>query len=198
MPEPDAPPPGAKTDSSSVRELAAAMTALGLYTGENTEAEHAAEMARLGIDGESYRLRLVYALLGGVQTEAIQATGEVGTAALPEAASQQRITAGVEDHAEKLMEFVRFQVLTAATPLREAATRAESGPLVLAAAHAAEALQRLVGVCAAGHTLNPVDDRDPAGTAEMLSDELTGATEGLQAALSNVGIFRGLLEAAGF
>jgi hypothetical protein len=113
-----------------------------------------------------------------VQTEAIQATAEAGTAALPEAARAQRITA--------------------ATPLREAASRPESGPLVLAAAHAGQALQRLVGVCAAGQTLNPLDDRDPAGTAEMLSDELTGATEGLQAALSNVGIFRGLLQAAEF
>jgi hypothetical protein len=59
MPGADTPPLGAKTDSSSVRELAAAMTALGLYTGTNTEVEHAAETARLGIDSESYRLRLI-------------------------------------------------------------------------------------------------------------------------------------------
>src|SRR6266478_84210 len=61
-----------KDKPSSVTQLAAAMAALGLYHGENTPAEHAAEARRLR--GENaYRVRLANALLGAAQTEAILA-----------------------------------------------------------------------------------------------------------------------------
>jgi len=61
-----------KQEPSSVTQLAAAMAALGLYSGANTPAEHAAEARRLG--GENaYRVRLANALLGAAQTEAILA-----------------------------------------------------------------------------------------------------------------------------
>lgn len=56
----------------TVERLAAAIAALGLYHGENTPEEHAAEAARLG-GADAYRVRMVNALLGMVQTEAAMA-----------------------------------------------------------------------------------------------------------------------------
>jgi hypothetical protein len=53
-----------------VTQIAAAMAALGLYAGANTPAEHAAEARRLGSEA-AYRLRLVNALLGAAQAEAL-------------------------------------------------------------------------------------------------------------------------------
>jgi hypothetical protein len=48
------------------------MKALGMYAGENTEAEHQAEAARLG--GETYyRMMLANALSGGVEANALMA-----------------------------------------------------------------------------------------------------------------------------
>jgi len=57
---------GAKDEPSSVMQLAAALGALGLYSGSNTPAEHAAEALRLGGQG-SYWVRLANALLGAAQ-----------------------------------------------------------------------------------------------------------------------------------
>jgi hypothetical protein len=57
---------------ASVKQVAAAMAALGAYTGNNTSAEHAAEAARLGA-ADAYPVRLVNALLGVVQAQAVLA-----------------------------------------------------------------------------------------------------------------------------
>ena len=57
---------------ASVKQVAAAMAALGAYTGDNTPAEHAAEAARLG-GADAYRVRLVNALLGVVPAQAVLA-----------------------------------------------------------------------------------------------------------------------------
>ena len=38
-----------KKDPATILQLAAAMAALGAYSGENTEAEHAKEAERLGL-----------------------------------------------------------------------------------------------------------------------------------------------------
>jgi hypothetical protein len=64
--------PEVKDTSSSVTQVAAAMAALGLYGGANTPTERAAEARRLGGDA-AYRLRLVDALLGAAQAEALVA-----------------------------------------------------------------------------------------------------------------------------
>jgi hypothetical protein len=54
----------------TVEQIGAALAALGLYDGSNTASEHAAEAARLG-GADAYRVRLVNALLGAVQTQAM-------------------------------------------------------------------------------------------------------------------------------
>ena len=59
-----------KEEPSTVVQLASALAALGLYGGENTEAEHAAEAKRVG-SAQQYRLLLVNALLGAAETEAL-------------------------------------------------------------------------------------------------------------------------------
>lgn len=48
---------------SSVKQLATAMTALGKYTGDHSDAEHATEAKRLG-GMNAYRMLLANALLG--------------------------------------------------------------------------------------------------------------------------------------
>lgn len=126
-------------EPAAVEQLAAAMAALGFYTGTNAPGGHEDEARRLG-GPEAYRLRLVNALLGAVQTEALlaettQVTGEQRAGAY----RQQLVTAGVEEDPDKLMEFLRWQVLRATGPLREIAQRPEAGPIPLAAAHAARA-----------------------------------------------------------
>jgi hypothetical protein len=95
------------------------MTALGLYTGSNAPHEHAEEAGRLG-GPASYRMRLANALLGAVQTETILAeTSDVTDDQRAAAHRQQLVTAGVEDDPVKLIEFLRWQVLRAATPPRD-------------------------------------------------------------------------------
>ena len=66
------PRPQAKDTPSSVTQLAAVMAALGLYGGADTPAEHVAEARRLGGDA-AHRLRLVNALLGAAQAQALVA-----------------------------------------------------------------------------------------------------------------------------
>lgn len=63
---------GKKEEPATVIQLAAAMQALGLYNGQNTEAEHQAEAARMG-GAAYYQMLLVNALLGAVETEAMHA-----------------------------------------------------------------------------------------------------------------------------
>ena len=66
---------------------------------------------------------------------------------------------------EKLAEFLRWQALRVRGPLRQIAQDPSTGPVPLAAAHAADGLQRLLGVIAAGQVPNIENVRH--GLAEM-------------------------------
>ena len=61
-----------KDTPSTIAQLASAMAALGMYAGENSDAKHRAEAKRLG-GAAYYRMLLVNALLGMVETEAMLA-----------------------------------------------------------------------------------------------------------------------------
>jgi hypothetical protein len=174
---PDDPP-------ATVEQLAAAMAALGLYTGHNTPEEHAEEAERLG-GRDVYRLRLANALLGGVQIEALLGeTRGVTDEQRAAAHREQLLIAGVVEDPAKLLEFLRWQTLRVAGPLREIAQNDQVGPIPLAAAHTAEGLQRLLGVCAAGQNLTTID---------ALPDELDAAREALTTAITNIDILRNLV-----
>jgi hypothetical protein len=176
-------------EPATVEQLAAAMDALGFYTGSNDPSEHAAEALRLG-GADVYRMRLVNALLGAVQTEAILAeTIEVDGERRAAAYRQQLVTAGVEEDPDKLMEFLRWQVLRATMPLREIARRPEAGPIPVAAAHAAEGLQWLLAVVAGG--------QQPTGAdVDALVRNLEAARTSLLDALANVDILGRMLALA--
>ena len=176
-------------ERATVEQLAGAMAVLGFYAGSNDPAEHEAEARRLG-GPDTYRMRLVNALLGAVQTEAllvetIEVEGEQRVAAY----RQQLATAGVEEDADKLMEFLPWQVLRATTPLREIAQRPEAGPIPLAAAHAAEGLQWLLAVVAGGQ-------QPTAATVDALVGTLEAARASLLNAIANVDILRRMLALA--
>jgi hypothetical protein len=118
---------------ATVEQVAAAMAALGLYSGENTPAEHAEEAARLG-GADAYWVRMVNALLGVVQAEVVKAEG---TAELDDDARHvaweeqlKAAGAGLEDPARRV-EFIRWQVLRAGTPLRLMAQNQGAGPVPL-------------------------------------------------------------------
>ena len=113
-------------EPATFEQLAGAMNVLGFYTGRNAPDAHEDEARRVG-GVDAYRMRLVNALLGAVQIEAILAE-TIGVADDQRAAAyrQQLITAGVEEDPDKLMEFLRWQVLRATGPLREIARRPEA------------------------------------------------------------------------
>ncbi len=79
---------------------------------------------------------------------------------------------------------MRWQALRVSGPLREIAQNVAAGPIPLAAAHAADGLQKLLGVIAARQN-PPPDDVDRL--AGPVTDELRAAREALSHALSNVG-----------
>lgn len=170
----------------TIEQLAAAMAALDLYTGRNTSAEHAEEAERLG-GRNVYRLRLANALLGGVQIEALLGdTRGITDEQRAAAHREQLLTAGVAEDPAKLLEFLRWQTLRVEGPLREIARNDQVGPIPLAAAHTAEGLQRLLGVCAAGQDLTNID---------ALPGELDAAREALTTAITNIDILRNLVAA---
>ncbi|MDP4512064.1 DUF6245 family protein, partial [Nonomuraea turcica] len=70
-----------------------------------------------------------------------------GAVDLAEAHDQQLVTA---DDPVKLTGFLQSQALRVSGSLRRIAQDASTGPIPLAAAHAADGLQRLLGVVAAG------------------------------------------------
>jgi hypothetical protein len=129
---------------ATVTQLAAALAALSHYEGTNSATEHAWEAARLG--GKSYyRLLLVNALLGHAEGEAVHADGTGVPADQVLAAHRQALAAvGALDDPAKLLGFLRWRTLRIAGPLRESAQDPTTGPVVLAAAHAAEGLQQLL------------------------------------------------------
>ncbi|MER5624329.1 DUF6245 family protein [Streptosporangium sp. NPDC002544] len=98
-----------RSEPVSVVQLADALTALGLYGGAGTIAEHTMEAARLGGDGP-YRMRLANALLGAAQVEVMLAESCATTAEdLAAAHREQLVTAGVADDPDKLTGFLRSQ-----------------------------------------------------------------------------------------
>jgi hypothetical protein len=180
---PDDPP-------STIAQLAAAMVALGKYTGANSEAEHAAEIARHG-SANYYRALLANSLLGIVETDALLCESLDGISAdqMLAAHRQALASAGVADTPAKMLAFLRWRTLRIAGPLRESAQDVGTGPVVLAAAHAAEGLQQLLGVCASGQRL---ESADPAA----LTAELQTAREALTNAVANLDIMLRLVKQA--
>ncbi len=172
---------------ATVTQLAAAMAALGHYDGINSDAEHAQEASRLGSE-PYYRLLLANALLGGVEVEAMLADSAGVSEAHLRAAHQQALSAaGAADDPAKLLRFLRWRTLRIAGPLRDIAQDESTGPVPLAAAHAAEGLQRLLAVCAAA--------QEPARAApQTLTTDLQTARDALTAAVENIDIMLRLLQ----
>ncbi|WP_031171810.1 DUF6245 family protein [Streptosporangium roseum] len=179
-------PPLPSDQPASAVQLGAAMAALGMYDGTNTAAEHASEAARLGGDGP-YRMRLANALLGAVQVEAMLVeSAATGSEDLVAAHRQQLATAGVADDVEKLAAFLRWQALRVAGPMKLVAQDPATGPLPLAAAHAAEGLQKLLGIAGTGQV--PDVEAIKEGFAEMRA-----ARQCLVEAIDNIDILLEML-----
>jgi len=181
--------PAATPAPATPTQLAAALAALGQYAGTNSAAEHAREAARLGGAGY-YRALLVNALLGHAEGEAVRADGAGLAADQVRAAQRQALDAvGALDDPARLLGVLRWRALRVAGPLRESAQDASTGPVVLAAAHAAEGLQQLLAVCAAGQ--EPLN-ASPAA----LTTDLGAAREALTNALTNIDIMLRLVRQA--
>jgi len=179
-----------KDTPSTVIQIATAMQALGLYGGKNTEAEHRAEAARLGSD-TYYHMLLVNALLGAVEAEALHADSSgVEFDKLGAAHEQALQTAGAKDTPEKLLRFLRWRTLRVAGPLRQIAQNREAGPIPLAAAHAAEALQHMLSVTASGQNLAEFDPH-------QMTNDLKVARESLVNSLANLDIMLELISQIG-
>ena len=167
---------------STAKQLTAAMAALGKYAGDNSDAEHAAEAARLG-GMNAYQMSLANALLGIAEIDAMLADGSGVTVEQMHMAHQQAlISAGVEDDPGKLLHFLQWRALRVAGPLRVIAQNREVGPLPLAAAHAAEGLQWILGVCAEGQNQGYVSPETP----EKMKADLKAAREALTDARGNL------------
>jgi hypothetical protein len=178
-----------KTTPASVIQLAAAMTALGAYDGENRAAEHVAEARRLELSQEQYRMRLANALLGIAETEAMHAETAAGSPEQLFAGHWQALeSAGATRTHEILLQFLRWRALRIAGPLRQIAQDQTTGPIPLAAAHAAEALQQLLGISADGQRLDP-DTLSPA----VIKQNLRHARESLTDAITNLDMMIGLI-----
>ncbi len=181
-----------KKDPATIIQLAAAMAALGAYSGENTEAEHAKEAQRLGEGMEYYHLRMANTLLGIVETEAMHSETAGGAAEqLLHAHNQALESAGATRSKEMLLGFLRWRTLRVAGPLRQIAQDTETGPIPLAAAHAAEGLQQLLGITADGQGIDP-DTMSP----DAMKENLRSAKASLNNAVANVDIMLGLIDEA--
>ncbi len=180
---------GSAATPATVTQLATALAALGQYRGANSEAEHAQEAARLG-SKPYYRLLLANALLGHAEGEAMRADGSGVSADHLRAAHRHALdAAGAADDPATLLGVLRWRTLRIAGPLRESAQDTTTGPVVLAAAHTAEGLQRLLAVCEAG--------QDPlSASPEALMTDLYAARGALTNALTNIDIMRRLVQQA--
>lgn len=181
-----------KTDEQpfAVEQLATAMQALGMYGGENNEAEHAAEVEHFG-SMNAYTIVLANAFLGIVEGNALLMDGSGVTGEQMQAAHQQALkSAGVEDNPGKLLHFLRWKTLRVGGPLREFAQNEAVGPIPLAAAHTAEALQLLLGICAQGQNLEHASPM-------ALTADLKAAREALGNAMKNLDVFLSLIAQAG-
>jgi hypothetical protein len=181
-----------KTTSATITQLAAALAALEAYEGENTEAEHAEEAKRLGGGQEYYRMRLANALLGIAETEAMHSETAGGSMEQLFAAHRQALeSAGATRTNETLLQFLQWRTLRIAGPLRQIAQDPSTGPIPLAAAHAAEALQRLLQIAATGQSLDP-DMISP----DVIKQDLSNTRESLTHAIANLDIMMGLITEA--
>lgn len=181
--------------AATVEQLAAAMAALGLYHGHNTPDEHAEEAARLG-GVDAYRVRMVNALLGVVQAEAVMADGVTISDEARHAAWEEQLSsagAGLDDPVKRV-EFIRWQVLRAGTPLRLMAQNREVGPIPLAAAHAVTGLHLLLGVIAASQHAVATGDVD---TLAAQAGQLTAARQALENAIDNTDLLLSMLKSVG-
>ncbi|SDP37523.1 hypothetical protein SAMN04487905_103412 [Actinopolyspora xinjiangensis] len=175
---------------ASVGRLATALQALDHYRGTNTPDEHTAAAERLG--GEAvYRAYLANALLGAAQLEALlNESVEFDAEQRSAIYLQQQQTAGVTGDQTSMLEFLRWQLLRIASPLRENARTEQAGPVPVAAAQTAEGLDRLLAVSAASHTLTDQADID------SVAEQLDTAHQALSSAVENIDRLRALTERA--
>ena len=89
------------------------------------------------------------------------------------------------------LELIRWQVLRSATPLRQMARNRQAGPIPLAAAHAAEALQVLLGVIAASQ------DAVEVTTLAAQTSQLRTAREAMSNAPANTDLLLNILRSVG-
>jgi hypothetical protein len=178
------------------RSWPGAIAALGLWNGDPAACDHAAEAGRLG-GALAYRAHLANWLLGAVQATLIEIEGGCLERDHWVAAVGQELHSAVREEDDRaLLGLLRWQALRVAYRLRELAGRDRSGPIVLAAAHTAGALQGLLGLLEQGPLL-----RDAlAGEAELddeqvlaLPGKLGTAREALASADANLAILAGML-----
>jgi hypothetical protein len=140
-------------------------------------------------------VRLVNALLGVVQAQAVLADAVPLDEQARDAAWEEHLRsagAGPDEVAARL-QLIRWQVLRSATPLRQMAQNRQVGPIPLAAAHAAEALQVLLGVIAASQSAAAGD----VTTLAAQTSQLRTAREALSNALANTDLLLNMLKSVG-
>jgi len=107
---------------------------------------------------------------------------------------EQLLSAGAFDDPVARAGLLRWQVLRAGMPLRLIAQHPQTGPIPVAAAHAAEGLHGLLGVIGASYQAVAVGDVETlAGQAGVLR----AAREALQAAIDNTDILLDIASSRG-
>ncbi|MFJ3792178.1 DUF6245 family protein [Kitasatospora sp. NPDC090091] len=178
----------------TVGQIASAMAALGLYEGNSTPAEHAEYAAQVGGAG-IHRVRLLNALLGAVQREAMLAD-EVETDEENEytAWAEQLKSAKAWDGTLEQLAFARWQTRRAGRPMEVIAQSKDTGPLPVATAYTSEALQVLLGSFGALYAAFEAEDvQAAAAQAEVLER----ARESLQSAMENTDLMLDQLRSIG-
>ncbi|MGH3673092.1 MAG: DUF6245 family protein [Pseudonocardiaceae bacterium] len=125
--------------------------------------------------------RLVEEVLGGVQLEAV--LGEL-------------VTAGVAEDSVEVMEFLRWLSLRVGGPLQEITRSEQIGPMPLAAAHVADGLQRLLGVCSTGQDLNAMVAGSVPAELDVVRDALRAAIIAIDGVPAELAAARATLSAA--
>ncbi|MFD8780899.1 DUF6245 family protein [Kitasatospora sp. NPDC059599] len=142
----------------TVEQIGAALAALGVYEGDNTPAEHAERAAQFG-SPDIYRLRLLNTLLGAVQGQAKLADeAEEDGEDLFTAWLEQLRGAGTWEDSARQISFLGWQVRRVGIPLFLLANDPDTGPIVDAAAQAAEALHIMLGVIGTLEEADPTVD----------------------------------------
>ncbi len=140
-------------EPASAEQLAGAIAALGLWSGDPSACDHDAEAQRLG-GPLAYRAHLANWLLGVTQSALIDIEGERLQRDDWLAALAHEVAVAVrEGNHRALFGLLRWQALRLGWRLRELAARERSGPIVLGAAHTTEALQRQLGLLELGPLL---------------------------------------------